>query len=1274
MKGDYSRIPFNERKKMQHYRKVYLQQGKVLLDSDLNENTDLLHYQMKTLAKDGLCGSPNIGFRIGRGVPLLPVDDHRYIDYTGEGKGWSVKNGNGTLTINYFEKFEGKGSLKLQNATKDTELSFAFQKPVDLSQYRYLRLALKITGANPDLILKRFDGKNQTTIKIETKKEQSTDQNKFSVIKYTPLDAVLDNITEICLSGFSKTTVDLLIGAVECSPPMFTLELMTHLEGWSFEGHAGSANVSIENINGGGIIATQTEKLYKKHFSTVDFSKFETIEFAIKSSSTSAIEFYITDKDGNVSYWKIKKLSGKLEKKKIILPDGKDSGTPAELAFIKEYGFRGLSSKNASYGFGSILYERSLKNNFVISGTDPLSGETGRLYVDGELYEKEEAETYLNQKDYPYAPLMEPPTQGNTRTDLVYVDVWQRHVTSAEDPEIREVAVGVDTCNRMKAVAQVKVLEGEEFLPYDLKPTGGGRLSTVVEYMEVEKPCEITSGVEYTGAENRLYRVEIHTGGDVGTATYKWSRNNASTVSQIIENVKVNATSVKVKDVKLFKKGDVIEITDDRVELADRKYISEKSSIKPWGELRRITSIDRDKNELAWVASETSGDPLPMTRGLPHDYIAEGVETTHPRVIKWDGAQKTSSEEKLEDGIRIRFSGSDMLPGDYWTFTARENTRAVEKLDNEPPQGVLHHYYPLAEITWDENGEIINIADLRTRFEPLCGLTAADLAFDNANTPKMFTNSKNVQEALEILDFPNASGIKLENICDFLYGGADNVQAALGHLCDGITVPSLTLKCDDIAKSRWPKLKCSDAGDILFLTGSPAAEAMRILASQYIWMPKESHRNWWGVAMSSDGEYQTAVVLNGQIYISKDSGNTWTAKESPQKWRGVAMSSDGEYQTAVGSSGEIYISNNNGNTWTPKESKRDWRGVAMSSDGIYQTAVVWNGKIYISKDSGNTWAPKESKRDWWGVAMSSDGEYQTAVVDKGKIYISKDSGNTWAPKESKREWRGVAMSSDGKYQTAVGLSAEIYISSNSGNTWAPKESRQKWRGVAMSSDGIYQTAVVWGGQIYISSDYGNTWTAKEINRNWRGVAMSSDGEYHTAVVLGAKRGQIYSAKNYRLLAKLNVADEFSAYVRCADFLIGHSSRRGSPGRALVDSETVLDLNWESDWPEGVRYSGALSQRSSRELKDNIDDLSVQEAFEALDDLNPVKFSLKADKEKNMQVGFIAEGAPSMVASSDRKAIFFNHIVGILTKVIKEQQKKITALSENIKALEKKIDK
>ncbi|MCD4843355.1 MAG: DUF6519 domain-containing protein [Methanosarcinales archaeon] len=807
MKGDYSRIPFNERKKMQHYRKVYLQQGKVLLDSDLNENTDLLHYQMKTLVKDGLCGSPNIGFRIGRGVPLMPVDDHRYI---GEEKGWSVNNG--TLTVNYFEKFEGKGSLKLENAA---EVSFAFQKPVDLSKYRYLRLALKPIAANAHLTLVRFDG---TKIGLK-KQEQTTDQNEFSVIKYVfPLDAVLDNITKVILTGIDSNTI-YHIGVVECSPPMFTLEPMTQLKGWSFE-PGGSAEISID---GEVIKASQVTKLYKKHFSTIDFSKFETIEFAINSSSTSTIQFYVIDANDNTSYWEINIFAGELKKYSIEIPQkGNDSDTPADLASIKEYGFRVLSDEY-TYHFGSILYGMSLTNNFLISGADPLSGETGRLYVDGELYEKDEAETYLNQKDHSSAPSIE--TVNENRKDLVYVDVWQRHVTSAEDPELREVAVGVDTCNRMKAVAQVKVLKDSTSLPPDLRPTGECRLSTAVEYIETEKLCEITPGVEYTGLENRLYRVEIH-----APETYKWSRNNASTVSQIIENVNEGAASVKVKEVKLFEIGDIIEITDDRVEFADRQKESD-SSIKPWGELRRITSIDRNKNELVWdttapddplsasstsfgTGTGTAGPIIKMTGGLPHDYTAEGVETIHPRVIKWDGANITSNEETLEDGIKIRFSESDMLPSDYWTFTARENTRTVEKLDNEPPQGVVHRYYPLATIEWDENGEIINVTDLRTRFEPLCGITAADLAFDNANTP-IWTDAENVQQALERITFPKAEGIEFSNKCMDLYGTGINVQDALDNLCNGITVPSLTLKGKDGEQSKWPKLECSKNRDLV---------------------------------------------------------------------------------------------------------------------------------------------------------------------------------------------------------------------------------------------------------------------------------------------------------------------------------------------------------------------------------------------------------------------------------------------------------------------------
>ncbi len=104
----------------------------------------------------------------------------------------------------------------------------------------------------------------------------------------------------------------------------------------------------------------------------------------------------------------------------------------------------------------------------------------------------------------------------------------------------------------------------------------------------------------------------------------------------------------------------------------------------------------------------------------------------------------------------------------------------------------------------------------------------------------------------------------------------------------------------------------------------------------------------------------------------------------------------------------------------------------------------------------------------------------------------------------------------------------------------------------------------------------------------------------------------------------------------------------------------------------ITYSGNLNRLSSREIKENIDDLSVQEALVALEKLNPVKFNLKADEGKVMQVGFIAEEVPHLATTSDGKAIISDHIVAILTKIIKEQQKAITALTEKLKIFEMKI--
>jgi hypothetical protein len=79
--------------------------------------------------------------------------------------------------------------------------------------------------------------------------------------------------------------------------------------------------------------------------------------------------------------------------------------------------------------------------------------------------------------------------------------------------------------------------------------------------------------------------------------------------------------------------------------------------------------------------------------------------------------------------------------------------------------------------------------------------------------------------------------------------------------------------------------------------------------------------------------------------------------------------------------------------------------------------------------------------------------------------------------------------------------------------------------------------------------------------------------------------------------------------------------------------------------------------SSREYKDNIKGLKVEDAFETLQGLNPVTFSYKASPEEN-HVGFIAEDVPDLISTKDRKGLSPMDIVAVLTKVVQEQQRVI----------------
>jgi hypothetical protein len=93
--------------------------------------------------------------------------------------------------------------------------------------------------------------------------------------------------------------------------------------------------------------------------------------------------------------------------------------------------------------------------------------------------------------------------------------------------------------------------------------------------------------------------------------------------------------------------------------------------------------------------------------------------------------------------------------------------------------------------------------------------------------------------------------------------------------------------------------------------------------------------------------------------------------------------------------------------------------------------------------------------------------------------------------------------------------------------------------------------------------------------------------------------------------------------------------------------------------------------SSREYKEDIEELSAGEAWEAMQELNPVKYTYKADRAER-RVGFISEEVPELVAMKDRRGLSAMEIVAVLTKVVQEQQKTIAVLTEELKALKNEV--
>jgi len=101
--------------------------------------------------------------------------------------------------------------------------------------------------------------------------------------------------------------------------------------------------------------------------------------------------------------------------------------------------------------------------------------------------------------------------------------------------------------------------------------------------------------------------------------------------------------------------------------------------------------------------------------------------------------------------------------------------------------------------------------------------------------------------------------------------------------------------------------------------------------------------------------------------------------------------------------------------------------------------------------------------------------------------------------------------------------------------------------------------------------------------------------------------------------------------------------------------TKFNTDGTLNMSDGGSYTGTWNDASSREYKENIETLSAEEALEAFEGLNPVKYNYKKQKQE-ARLGFIAEDVPDLVAMKDRKNLSTMDLMAVLTKVTQEQQK------------------
>ena len=274
----------------------------------------------------------------------------------------------------------------------------------------------------------------------------------------------------------------------------------------------------------------------------------------------------------------------------------------------------------------------------------------------------------------------------------------------------------------LERLTQLSLLGPQEILLSQLVRLSDAKLAARVDPgQQTEDACVTPPASKYRGAENQLYRVEIHQGGKIGDntpPTFKWSRDNGSVATAWLGG---EGSDLQVASTRGFAAGNWVELSDDSLDLLGKpgtlvqivKVEGAILSVDPATTLPQMSDFPKKPKIRKWDQVATEAVSLANDSAVP---IQESAAAATPEQAVW---------MNLEDGVQIQFfADGDYRTGDYWLIPARVATGNVEWPQDAdlnpqplPPHGIEHHYALLGFVTWTR--EKLNIESGRLEFWPL---------------------------------------------------------------------------------------------------------------------------------------------------------------------------------------------------------------------------------------------------------------------------------------------------------------------------------------------------------------------------------------------------------------------------------------------------------------------------------------------------------------------------------------------------------------------------